>query len=112
MVHPFFRRKKMALSLQRCCKNANSAPHAGREREKNIALAQRGAQNLYFCNTPAAGVQFFFGTLAAEVLQSTKIALPRWARVPKNNDSRPAWECDFRTLQHLCSESASFAAKN
>ena len=53
----------------------------------------------------------FFGTLAAEVLQSAKFAFPSSARVPKNNDSRPAWECDFRNLQHLCSESASFAAQ-
>ena len=45
------------------------------------------------------------------VLQSAEIALPRWARIIIFWHSRPAWQCVFCTLQHLCSESASFAAK-
>ena len=46
------------------------------------------------------------GTFAAEVWQSAKIVFPRWARSTFFCHSRLAWEHDFRTLPHLCSENA------
>ena len=46
-------------------------------------------------------------TLAAEVSQSAKIALPHWARASKKFASHARREASFHNLRHLCSESVS-----
>ena len=46
-------------------------------------------------------------TLAAEVSQSAKIALPHWARASKKFTSHAGREASFHNLRHLCSESVN-----
>ena len=48
------------------------------------------------------------GILAAEVLQNPEMALSCCMGSQKKYASHAAWECQFRFLQHLCSENAIF----